>query len=110
MFGRVVEAGADERVMPVEALKDYQQVFGAQAVPKMSVYDRGGSAPKTIAALKQRGVEKVGIQPRGKAQWDVAEADQPEVRSQRGKTEGVIGTLKSRKYGFNHRTERSNET
>jgi len=32
------------------------------------------------------------------------------VRSQRGKTEGVVGTLKSRKYGFNHRTERSNET
>lgn len=110
VFGRVVEASADERVMPVEALKDYQQVFGAQAVPKMSVYDRGGSAPKTIAALKQRGVEKVGIQPRGKAHWDVAEADQPEVRSQRGKTQGVIGTLKSRKYGFNHRTERSNET
>jgi transposase, IS5 family len=110
VFGRVVEAGADERAMPVEALKDYQRVLGAQAVPKMSVYDRGGSAPKTIATLKQRGVEKVGIQPRGKAHWDVAEADQPEVRSQRGKTEGVIGTLKSRKYGFNHRTERSNET
>jgi IS5 family transposase len=110
VFGRVVEAGADERAMPVEALKDYQRVLGAQAVPKMSVYDRGGSAPKTIATLKQRGVEKVGIQPRGKAHWDVAEADQPEVRSQRGKPEGVIGTLKSRKYGFNHRTERSNET
>jgi hypothetical protein len=110
VFGRVVEAGADERAMPIEALKDYQRVFGAQAVPKMSVYDRGGSAPKTIATLKRQGVEKVGIPPRGKAKWCVAEADQPEVRSQRGKTEGVIGTLKSRKYGFNHRTERSNET
>jgi hypothetical protein len=50
--------------------------------------------------LKNRGaspiIEKVGIQPRGKAKWCVAEADPPEVRSQRGKTEGVIGTLKSR--------------
>jgi hypothetical protein len=110
VFGRVVEAGADERTMPIEAMKDYQRVFGAQAVPKMSVYDRGGSAPKTIEALKRQGIEKVGIPPRGKAKWCVAEADQPEVRSQRGKTEGVIGTLKSRKYGFNHRTERSNET
>ena len=109
-LGRVVEAGADERAMPIEAMKGYQRVFGAKAVPKMSVYDRGGSAPKTIAALKRQGIEKVGIPPRGQAKWCVAEADQSEVRSQRGKTEGVIGTLKSRKYGFNHRTERSHET
>jgi hypothetical protein len=110
VFGRVVEAGADERAMPIEAMKEYQRVFGAKAVPKTSVYDRGGSAPKTTEALKRQGIEKVGIPPRGQAKWCVAEADQPEVRSQRGKTEGVIGTLKSRKYGFNHRTERSNET
>lgn len=110
VFGRVVEANADEREMPIAALKDYQRVFGAQAAPEMSVYDRGGSAPKTIAELQRQGVKKVGIQPRGKAQWCVAEEDQEEVRSQRGKTEGVIGTLKSRKYGFNHRQERSNET
>jgi hypothetical protein len=110
VFGRVVEARADERSMPIEAIKDYQRVFGAEAVPEMSVYDRGGSAPKTIEELKKQGVEKVGIQPRGKAKWSVAEEDQEEVRSQRGKTEGVVGTLKSRKYGFNHRQERSNET
>jgi hypothetical protein len=110
VFGRVVEAGADERAMPIEAMKEYQRVFGVKAVPKMSLYDRGGSAPKTIEALKRQGIEKIGIPPRGQAKWCVAEADQPEVRSQRGKTEGVIGTLKSRKYGFNHRTERSNET
>ncbi|MGH9767778.1 MAG: hypothetical protein ACREAB_10130 [Blastocatellia bacterium] len=110
VFGRVVEAHADERSMPIEATKDYKRVFGPQAVPEMSVYDRGGSAPKTIAELKQEGVKKVGIQPRGKAKWSVAEEDQEEVRSRRGKTEGVIGALKSRKYGFNRRQERSNET
>jgi hypothetical protein len=110
VFGRVVEARADERGMPIEAMKDYQRVFGAKAAPKMSVYDRGGSAPKTIKELQRQGVEKVGIQPRGKAKWCVAEEDQTEVRSQRGKTEGVIGTLKSRKYNFNRRQERSNET
>lgn len=95
VFGRVVEARASERSMPIEAVKDYKRVFGAEAVPEMSVYDRGGSAPKTIEELKKQGVEKVGIQPRGKAKWCVAEEDQAEVRSQRGKTEGVIGTLKS---------------
>lgn len=110
VFGREVEARADERGMPIEAMKDYKKVFGAAAAPKMSVYDRGGSAPKTIAELKKQGVEKVGIQPRGKAKWCVAEEDQTEVRSQRGKTEGVIGTLKSRKYNFNRRQERSNKT
>ncbi|MCI0390429.1 MAG: hypothetical protein MOB07_16900 [Acidobacteria bacterium] len=110
VFGRVVAANADEREMPIEAMKDYHRVFGAEAAPKMSVYDRGGSAPKTIKELQRQGVEKVGIQPRGKAKWCVAEEDQQEVRSQRGKTEGVIGTLKSRKYGFNQRRERSNET
>jgi hypothetical protein len=110
VLGRVVAAQADEREMPIEALKDYKRVFGEQAVPQMSVYDRGGSAPQTIKELQKQGVEKVGIQPRGKAKWCVAEADQAEVRSQRGKTEGVIGTLKSRKYGFNRRQERSNET
>jgi hypothetical protein len=110
VFGREVEARADERGMPIEAMKDYKKIFGADAAPKMSVYDRGGSAPKTIAELKKQGVEKVGIQPRGKAKWCVAEEDQTEVRSQRGKTEGVIGTLKSRKYNFNRRQERSNKT
>ncbi len=110
VFGREVEARADERGMPIEAIKDYKKVFGAEAAPKMSVYDRGGSAPKTIAELKKQGVEKIGIQPRGKAKWCVAEEDQTEVRSQRGKTEGVIGTLKSRKYNFNRRQERSNKT
>src|SRR5215210_6287374 len=108
--GKRVEFGLKWLVNRIEGGYVFGRVFGAQAVPKISVYDRGGSAPKTIAALKRQGVKKVGIPPRGKAKWCVAEADQPEVRSQRGKTEGVIGTLKSRKYGFNHRTERSNET
>ena len=110
VFGREVEARADERAMPIEAMKDYKEIFGKQAAPKLSVYDRGGSAPNTIAKLKRQGVEKVGIVPRGKAKWHVAEEDQQEVRSQRGKTEGVIGTLKSRKYNFNRRQERSNKS
>ena len=98
VFGREVGAQADERTMPIEAMKDYKKVFGAEAVPQMSVYDRGGSAAKTLAELQKQGVEKIGIQPRGKANWCVAAADLPEVLSQRGKTEGVIGTLKSRMH------------
>ena|SRR5437867_6588176 len=77
----------------------------------MSVYDRGGSAPKTIQKLHEEGVSKVGIPPRGKAAWPVEEEeDRTKVKSERGKTEGSIGTLKSKKYGLSHRQERRTET
>jgi hypothetical protein len=40
----------------------------------------------------------------------VEEAEQKVVKSERGKTEGSIGKLKSRKYGFSGRQERSLQT
>ncbi|MGH9846824.1 MAG: hypothetical protein ACREEM_49635 [Blastocatellia bacterium] len=108
IFGKRVEATADENNMPIEAIKDYRQVFGAEATPQMSVYDRGGSAKTTVEELQKIGVEKVGLVPKGKTPWSVAEEDRKEVLSQRGQTEGSIGTLK--RYGFGGRRERSNET
>lgn len=108
IFGKRVQAQADENKMPIEAVKDYQEVFGPEAKPKMSVYDRGGCAKTTIEELHKLGVEKVGIVPKGKTKWPVAEEDQKEVMSQRGQTEGSIGTLK--RYGFSGRRERSNQT
>jgi len=73
----------------------------------MVVYDRGASLPAAAAKLKQEGVKKVGIPPRGQGAWLVGERDQPVGKSERGKTEGSRGRLKSRKYGFSHRQERS---
>jgi hypothetical protein len=108
IFGKRVGAQADENKMPLEAVKDYRGIFGLQATPEMSVYDRGGSAKKTVEELQRAGVEKVGIVPKGKAQGSVAEEEQKEVMSQRGQTEGSIGTLK--RYGFSGRRERSNQT
>lgn len=108
IFGRRVEAQADENKMPLEALKDYKEVFGAAAKPEMVVYDRGGCAKTTIEELEKLGVEKVGIVPKGKSKWSVAEEDRKEVMSQRGQTEGSIGTLK--RYGFSGSRERSNQT
>lgn len=110
LFGHRVEATADERQMPLESLKDYREVFGQEQTPEMSVYDRGGSTPKTIQKLREAGVSKVGIPPRGKAAWPVEAEDQMKVKSERGKTEGSIGTLKSKKYGLSHRQERTTET
>ena len=40
----------------------------------------------------------------------VGEKDQKKVKSERAKTEGSIGRLKTRKYGFSHRQERSLQT
>jgi hypothetical protein len=110
VFGTAVPAQADEKKMPLEALKQYRLVFGSDATPEMLVYDRGGSADPTVKKLRQAGVKKIGIQPKGNAPWLVAEDDQPVVQSQRGKTEGSIGTLKSQSYIFNHRTERNFQT
>ena len=51
-------------------------------------------------------MKQIGIQPKGQRAWQVAEAVRDQVRSARGQTEGVIGTLKSDKYKFNKPKER----
>src|SRR5258706_6978726 len=48
----------------------------------------------------------VGIQPKGHRPWSVAEAVRDQIRTERGQTEGVIGTLKSNRYKFNKPKER----
>lgn len=110
LFGCRVLAHADENKMPAGALKDYRKIFGKKATPQMVVYDRGASLAAAASGLQAKGVEKVGIPPRGKGAWLVGEKDQQVVKSERGKTEGSIGRLKSSKYGFSHRQERSVET
>lgn len=110
VFGTVVGAPADEKQMPLVALRQYRAVFGPRATPQMLVYDRGGSAAKTVQKLQQEGGKKVGIAPVGNAAWSIAEEDQKQVKSQRAKTEGSIGALKSPKYAFHHGRQRSHQT
>jgi hypothetical protein len=110
LFGRRVAARADENQMPQEAVREYRQVFGVKATPKLVVYDRGANLAVAAQGLKHEGVQKVGIPPRGQGAWLVGEKEQKRVKSERGKTEGSIGRLKSRKYSFSHRQERSVET
>jgi hypothetical protein len=110
VFGKVVAARADERKMPLESLALYREIFGHQATPEMSVYDRGGSDATTIKKLESEKIKKIGIQPKGQAEWLIAEEDQKEAMSHRGKTEGVIGTLKSQKYEFKQGRQRTNQS
>ena len=106
VFGTLIRGGIDESKMPLQALAGYRAIFGAQATPALVVYDRGGYATTTLRALTNEGVKQIGIQPKGQGAWHVAEAVRETVRSERGKTEGIIGTLKTDKYGFNKPKER----
>jgi hypothetical protein len=106
IFGTVIRGGVDESKMPLQALAGYRAIFGAQATPALVVYDRGGSATATVRALAKEGVKAIGIQPNGHGAWHGAEAVRATVRSERGKTEGIIGALKTDKYGFNKPKER----
>jgi hypothetical protein len=106
VFGTLICGVVDESKMPLQALAGYRGIFGAHATPTLLVYDRGGSATATLRALAREGVTQIGIQPKGNRAWSVAEAVRETVRSERGKTEGIIGTLKMDKYGFNKPKER----
>jgi len=106
LFGERVAANADERQMPLKALAGYRRLFGQEATPELVVYDRGGDCAKTRQQLALAGVKHVGIQPKGKRPWSVAEGVRQEIRRERGQTEGVIGTLKNNRYHFNKPKER----
>jgi hypothetical protein len=106
IFGTLIRGVMDESKMPLQALAGYRAIFGAHATPTLLVYDRGGYVTATLKALAHEGVKEIGIQPKGQGAWLVAAAVRETVRSERGKTEGIIGTLKTDIYGFNKPKER----
>jgi hypothetical protein len=106
LLGERIVANADERQMPLKALAGYRAIFGQEATPELVVYDRGGDSTPTRQRLALEGVKEVGIQPKGKRPWAVAEAVREQIRSERGRTEGSIGTLKNNRYKFNKPKER----
>ena len=95
LCGTLLRGGVDESKMPLQALAGYRTICGAQATPALVVYDRGGYATATRRALATEGVKEIGSQPKGQGAWHVAEAVRETVRSERGKTEGIMGTLKT---------------
>jgi hypothetical protein len=106
VLGERIVANADERQMPLKALAGYRAIFGQEATPELVVYDRGGDSTLPRQQLALAGVKDVGIQPKGNRPWSVAEAVRDQIRSERGRTEGSIGTLKSNRYKFNKPKER----
>jgi hypothetical protein len=106
VFGTVIHGVVDESKMPLQALAGSRASCGAPATPTLLVYARGGYATATLKVLAHEGVKQLGIQPQGQRAWHVAEDVRQTVRSERGKTEGIIGTLKTDTYGFNQPKER----
>jgi hypothetical protein len=106
LFGTLIAANVDERQMPLKALRGYRAIFGQEATPELVVYDRGGDSTATRNRLTSEKVKYVGIQPKGQRPWSVAEEVRDQIRSERGRTEGSIGTLKSNRYQFNKPKER----
>jgi len=106
LFGTLIAANVDERQMPLKALSGYRAIFGQEATPELVVYDRGGDSTATRNQLTSEKVKYVGIQPKGQRPWSVVEEVRDQIRSERGRTEGSIGTLKSNRYRFNKPKER----
>ena len=69
--------------------------------PKTFGFDRGGYSKANIKKAKKLGVKNVEIAPTGKANWAVSEKLSEVIRRERAQVEGLIGNLKSKKYGFN---------
>ena len=91
--------------MPLQALVTYRTIFSAHATPTPIVDDRGGDATATLRRWPTKGSRR-SHSAKGQGAWRVAEAVRETVRSERGKTEGIIGTLKMDTYGFNKAKER----
>jgi hypothetical protein len=89
----------------VLAVEKLRALFGK--APRAYAYDRGGYSAANVHALRKLGVRKVGLAPRGRAEWGVDEKTRRRLSSERAQIEGGIGTIKSARYGFNRPPARS---
>lgn len=106
VFGTRVTQANDSH-MPRQCLTQYRKLFGDKAKPDLLTYDRGGWAQSTLNHLKKAKIHHIGIQPKGQSAWLVDEDIRAQVKSERARMEGRIGTLKSTAYGFNRPRQRS---
>jgi hypothetical protein len=100
-LGFLIENGinASDKRFCLEAIKEHMAIFGVP--PKTYGFDRGGYSKSNIKKAKALGVKHVGVAPAGKAKWAVSEEKSESIRRERAQVEGVIGNVKSKKYGFN---------
>lgn len=89
----------------VKSVEECKRLFGRP--PAAYAYDRAGHSAANVATLRELGVRHIGLAPRGRTKWEVTGAMKQRLVSERVRVEGSIGTLKSRRYGFNRPRARS---
>lgn len=100
------EVGWTSRRGPDQRWRGTAPAWGHTPPPTLLVDARGGYATATLQGLAHEGVTPRGIQPKGQQAGHVAEDVRQTVRSARGKTEGIMGTLQTDTYGCNKPQER----
>jgi hypothetical protein len=90
---------ASKKIIHLQMSELYSIVRGK--APNKFGFDRGGHSKSNLKNATKLGVKHVGIAPTGKAKWAVSERMSEAIRRERAQVEGVIGNIKSRKYGFN---------
>lgn len=101
VLGFLINGGehvSDQRFC-IQAIREHIALFGG--APAAFGFDRGGYSPVNLKRAAALGVNDVGIAPTGKTPWSVTEGKAENIRRERAQVEGSIGTLKSKKYGFN---------
>ncbi len=100
-MGFLINSGinASDQSFCIEGIKEHIAVFGQ--APKTFGFDRGGYSKANIKKAKKLGVKNVGIAPTGKTKWAVSEKLSEVIKRERAQVEGLIGNVKSKKYGFN---------
>ncbi|NDF13433.1 MAG: hypothetical protein EB060_11555 [Proteobacteria bacterium] len=99
--GFLIDGGehvSDQRFC-IQAIKEHIAMFGE--APIAYGFDRGGYSKANINRALKLGVKDVGIAPTGKTPWSVTDAKAEKIKRERARVEGSIGTLKSKRYGFN---------
>ncbi len=101
ILGFLIDGGrhASDQKFCLSAIREHIELFGK--APKTFGFDRGGYSMANLKKAKKLGVKNVGIAPTGKAKWDVSDTMAESIRRERAQVEGLIGNVKSKKYGFN---------
>lgn len=81
----------------VQAIDEHIALFGVP--PKDFAFDRGGWSEPHIEKIKNKGVKRIAIAPKGKAKWKVSNLCRKRMIKERAQVEGSIGCLK--RTGFN---------
>lgn len=91
----------------VKSVEECKRISGR--APRAYAYDRAGHSAENVRKLRELGVRHVGLAPRGRTAWEVRGRKKQRLISERVRVEGSIGTLKSRRYGFNRPRARSED-